>query len=164
MAYPTVSKPYGLQPVNLIGGQVFAGATRYRRIASAYATAIFYGDLVKLTTDGTIVLANETTTGPSTGFRWRFSRLHIHRLTQVIKFVSNSTIVAARRLLPVRSLMLIIADDPDTLFKMAVVSGTTVVTGIQYTGIGQNSTLVQNTGSTVTGNSQVALLDATGYG
>jgi hypothetical protein len=47
MAYPTVSKPYGLQPVNLIGGQVFAGATRYRRIASAYATAIFYGDLVK---------------------------------------------------------------------------------------------------------------------
>jgi hypothetical protein len=28
MAYPTVSKPYGLQPVNLIGGQVFAGATR----------------------------------------------------------------------------------------------------------------------------------------
>jgi hypothetical protein len=99
MAYPTVSKPYGLQPVNLIGGQVFAGATRYRRIASAYATAIFYGDLVKLTT---------------------------------------------------------------ALFKMAVVSGTTVVTGIQYTGIGQNSTLVQNTGSTVTGNSAVALLDATG--
>ena len=59
MAYPTVSKPYGLQPINLIGGQVFAGATRYRRIASAYATAIFYGDLVKLTTDGTVVLANE---------------------------------------------------------------------------------------------------------
>jgi hypothetical protein len=45
---------------------------------------------------------------------------------------------------------------------MAVVSGTTVVTGIQYTGIGQNSTLVQNTGSTITGNSAVALLDATG--
>jgi hypothetical protein len=25
MAYPTVSGPYGLKPVNLIGGQVFAG-------------------------------------------------------------------------------------------------------------------------------------------
>jgi hypothetical protein len=60
MAYPTVSKPYGLQPVNLIGGQVFAGATRYRRIASAYATAIFYGDLVKLTTDGTVARSAAT--------------------------------------------------------------------------------------------------------
>ena len=34
MAYPTVSAPYGLKPINLIGGQVFAGATRQRRIAS----------------------------------------------------------------------------------------------------------------------------------
>ena len=24
MAYPTVDKPYGLKPINLIGGQVFA--------------------------------------------------------------------------------------------------------------------------------------------
>ena len=35
MAYPTVDKPYGLKPINLIGGQVFAGATRQRRIASS---------------------------------------------------------------------------------------------------------------------------------
>ena len=68
MAYPSVSAPYGLIPINLIGGQVFAGATRQRRIASAYNTAIFYGDAVKLTTTGTIVLANETTTAPATGF------------------------------------------------------------------------------------------------
>jgi hypothetical protein len=34
MAYPTVDKPYGLKPINLIGGQVFAGATRQMEIAS----------------------------------------------------------------------------------------------------------------------------------
>jgi hypothetical protein len=38
MAYPTVDKPYGLKPINLIGGQVFAGATRQRRIASSAAS------------------------------------------------------------------------------------------------------------------------------
>jgi hypothetical protein len=48
MAYPTVSAPYGLKPVNLIGGQVFAGATRLMQIASGYATNIFYGDLVNV--------------------------------------------------------------------------------------------------------------------
>ena len=31
MAYPTVSAPYGLKPINLIGGQVFAGTTRQIR-------------------------------------------------------------------------------------------------------------------------------------
>jgi len=50
MAYPTVSAPYGLKPVNLIGGQVFAGSTRMMQIASGYATDIFYGDLVKRVT------------------------------------------------------------------------------------------------------------------
>jgi hypothetical protein len=30
MAYPTVDKPYGLKPVNLIGGQVFAGVNSLR--------------------------------------------------------------------------------------------------------------------------------------
>jgi hypothetical protein len=34
MAYPTVDKPYGLKPINLIGGQVFAGATRQMEIAT----------------------------------------------------------------------------------------------------------------------------------
>jgi hypothetical protein len=56
----------------------------------------------------------------------------------------------------------IIADDPDTLFKAVIVSGTTVVTGIQYSAIGENADLVQNTGSTVTGNSAVAINATTG--
>jgi hypothetical protein len=161
MAYPTVSKPYGLQPVNLIGGQVFAGATRYRRIASGYNTAIFYGDLVKLTTDGTIVLANETSTGPSTGFAGvflgctytdptskqpRFQQYYPGSVT-----VPTGTFINA-----------IIADDPDTLFKAVVVSSGTTVTGIQYSAIGENADLVQTAGSTTTGNSLVAINATTG--
>ena len=32
MAYPVVDAPYGLKPVNLIGGQVYAGSTRLMAI------------------------------------------------------------------------------------------------------------------------------------
>jgi hypothetical protein len=46
MAYPTVSAPYGFKPVNLMGGRVYSGSTRMVPIKEAYATSIFYGDLV----------------------------------------------------------------------------------------------------------------------
>ena len=36
-----------------------------------------------------------------------------------------------------------------------------VVTGVQYTAVGENATLVNNTGITTAGNSQVAILDST---
>ena len=34
MAYPTVDAPYGLVPINLIGGTPYAGSTRQMTIAS----------------------------------------------------------------------------------------------------------------------------------
>jgi hypothetical protein len=161
MAYPTVSKPYGLQPINLIGGQVFAGATRYRRIASAYATAIFYGDLVKLTTDGTVVLADETATGPSTGFAGVF--LGCTYTDPTSKQVRFQQFYPGAITAPAGTFInAIIADDPDTLFKAVVVSSGTTVTGIQYNKIGENADLVQQAGSTVTGNSLVAINATTG--
>ena len=46
MAYPTVSAPYGLIPVQLLGGRVYAGSTRMIPIASGYATDLLFGDVV----------------------------------------------------------------------------------------------------------------------
>ena len=54
MAYPTVDAPYGLKPVNLIGGLPFAGATRQIPIANNYGTSIFNGDVVQLNSSGKI--------------------------------------------------------------------------------------------------------------
>jgi hypothetical protein len=69
MAYPTVDKPYGLKPINLIGGQVFAGSTRLLPITTSgvnYNVALFYGDVVKIGSGGTIVISNlDTETSPS---------------------------------------------------------------------------------------------------
>ena len=46
MPYPVVDAPYGFKPINLIGGQVFAGSTRNIPIQYNFGTNIFYGDVV----------------------------------------------------------------------------------------------------------------------
>jgi hypothetical protein len=50
----TTAAPNGARPIGLLGGQPYAGAIRHISIASAYSTAIFYGDFVKLVAAGTI--------------------------------------------------------------------------------------------------------------
>ena len=52
-------------------------------------------------------------------------------------------------------------DDPDALFKVAVVSATTTIGYVNRTSVGNNAVLVQNSGSTVTGNSKVAIDNTT---
>ncbi len=65
MAYPTVSAPYGLQPINSVDGKPYAGATRQLPIASTYNTAIYNGDIVAVVDGGTIEksgVTNDSTT------------------------------------------------------------------------------------------------------
>jgi hypothetical protein len=161
MAYPTVDKPYGLKPVNLIGGQVFAGATRQMEIATTanvgYGTGIFYGDLVTRVTGGTIEKDTGTTTATPCGvfLGCTFTNSSTGQV-QFQQFYPASTSVAAGT-----KIFAYVADDPDTLFQVAVVSGTTVISGVGIAAIGSNATLVQNAGSTTTGNSAVAILDTT---
>ena len=153
MAYPTVSAPYGLKPINLIGGQVFSGATRQMEIASGYATNIFYGDLVKRISDGTIQKDTGTTTATPVGvfLGVSFTNASTGQIQQQQFYPASVSIKSGTKIFAV------VADDPDTLFQMVIVSGTTVVTGVGITAIGENSTLVQNAGSTASGNSAVAL-------
>jgi hypothetical protein len=151
MAYPTVSGPYGLKPVNLIGGQVFAGATRQIPIASAYDTNLLNGDLVKIVSSGTLEKDAGTTTatpvGVFLGCRYTDPNLGYELYSQY--FPANT--VAS-------DIVAYVADDPDQLYKVAVVSGTTVIAGVGRTVVGNNVSLVQNAGSTQSGNSKVAVL------
>jgi hypothetical protein len=159
MAYPTISKPYGFKPINLIGGQVFAGSTRKMRIASAYATSIGFGDLLIRVGDGTVERSAATTAKPTGGFAGvflgcEFINPSTGQLQFQQNFVGGTTVTSG-------FITAYVCDDPDTLFQVAVVSGTTVVTGVQYTSVGNNATIVDNTAITNAGNSQVALLDST---
>ena len=153
MAYPTVSGPYGLKPVNLIGGQVFAGATRQIPIASAYGTNLLNGDLVKIVASGTLEKDAGTTTatpvGVFLGCRYTDPNLGYELYSQY--FPANT--VAS-------DIVAYVADDPDQLYKVAVVSGTVVIAGVGRTVVGNNMSLVQNAGSTQSGNSKVAVLSS----
>jgi len=54
MAYPLIPAPYGLKPVNLIGGRVYSGSTRMFPIVTGYSTSIFNGDVVDIGTGNNI--------------------------------------------------------------------------------------------------------------
>lgn len=152
MAYPTVSGPYGLVPVKLLSGVPFVGVTRHYKIASGYATSIFAGDAVKLVTGGTVerdafdaamtpigVFMGCTYTDPSLGYK-------VFR-----QYYPASTVAS--------DIEAYVIDATDVLFKVAVVSGTTVIGDLAQTDIGANVAGVDNTGDSVSGNSRCAISD-----
>ena len=157
MAYPTVDAPYGLKPVNLIGGQVFAGATRLMEIASGYATSIFYGDLVKRISDGTIEKDTGTATATPVGvfLGVSFTNQSTGQVQQQQYYPASQAIASGSKIFAV------VADDPDTLFQVVSCSATTTVAGMGISAIGNNIALIQTAGSTVTGNSKVAIDEGT---
>lgn len=163
MAYPTISGPYGLRPVNLIGGQVFAGATRLLNIASGYASSIFYGDVVTLVSTGTIEKDTGTTTATPVGVFLGCSYVNSQGQTIFAQYFPANTTAPTGT-----TITAYVADDPDQLYKVALVSGTTAdgngltVAFLGRTIIGGNVQIVQNTGSTVTGDSKIGVYSAAG--
>jgi hypothetical protein len=127
------------------------------QIASGYATNIFYGDLVQRVAGGTIEKDVGTTTATPCGIFLgvSFTNSSTGQVQQQQFYPASQAIKSGTQIFAV------VADDPDTLFQVAVVSGTTVISGVGISAIGNNATLVQNAGSTITGNSAVAILDST---
>lgn len=150
MAYPTVSAPYGLKPVNLIGGQVYAGSTRLLKIASGYAANLFYGDVVKLVSSGTVEKDTGTTTGTPVGvFMGCTYTDPSSKQPRWSQYWPSGTVASDAQAY--------VVDDPDVLFKIAAVSSGTTIAFYGQTVIGNNVALVQNSGSTTTGDSAVAI-------
>ena len=152
MAYPVVNAPYGLKPINLIGGQVFAGSTREYPIPYGYSTSIFYGDIVGLSRGNVQRLSVSTgTLGTVTGVFLGCSYTNpTTKQKQFAQYWPASTAAG--------DAVAIVTDDPDTVFKAVVCSATTVVAGGARAMIGQNLAMINNTGNVNTGDSANALL------
>jgi hypothetical protein len=163
MAYPTVDAPYGLRPVNLIGGLPFAGATRALPIASNYGTAIFYGDVVQYKNDGTIIITTlQNQTSPVAGVVGVF--LGCSFTNPVTKQKTFSQFYPASTVAD--DIEAYVCDDPNALFKVVNVTGATAdgaSSGLlpayisRGNAIACNAELVLNTGLTTTGNSRMGV-------
>ncbi len=167
MAFPTVDRPYGLKPLNLYGGTPFAGATRQYRIASAYDTSIFYGDPVEMINSGTIIKSAITTaratvtTSQIIGVFLGCSYVNAQGQTIFAQYFPANTAAPTGTYITAY-----VCNDPDTLFKAVIATGATpndTTSGLlpssttEFTVIGTNVALVQNSGLTSTGNSRVAV-------
>jgi hypothetical protein len=162
MAYPTVSAPYGALPQNLIGGQLYAGATRYYPISYNYGTAIYYGDLVTLGTTGStagyIVPSATSTSLTSKGTVGVFLGCTYTNPTTKQKLFSQYYPASTAA----GDIQAIVAEDPDSLFKMAAVASASsnVISSFPTAMIGLNAVVNTPVGSAVTGNSGLGLVAA----
>lgn len=155
MAYPAIEAPSGLVPVNRLDGMPYAGATRQMKVASGYNTSIFNGDAVKIDgSTGTVVReaadAQMDVIGIFVGCSYT---------DPVLKYTIHSQYLPANTV--ASDIVAYVVDDPNVVFKVAVVSGGTTIGSMAQTDLGGNAQLVDNSGDTATGKSSVAVLDAT---
>lgn len=156
MAYPTVSKPYGLQAVNRVDGLPYAGATRQIPIASDYNTAIFFGDIVRVAAGGNIqkstVTVDSTTAAANNTSGVFVGVQYVNTQGQTVQAQYYPGNAAAS------SAVAYVVDDQNALFKVAVTgSGSNAVTSVNRSIVGTNMAVRQGTGSTITGDSEVSV-------
>lgn len=138
--------PYGLRPVNLIGGQPYAGSTRLIKIASGYAANLFFGQPVSISADGVIVAAAVTTTAPATGVTGVF--------VGCTYTDPNLNIPVYKQYWPTGTVAsdayAYVVDDPDIVMQVQADEA------VPQTALGANIALVAASGNTSTGNSTTA--------
>jgi len=163
MAYPAISAPYGFKPVNLIGGQLFAGSTRMLPIQYGYASNLYNGDLVELVqgfvNQSTITSSNGQTTPGTTAPTNNIVGVFLgcnytnpsNKQKQYAQYWAASTLAGDG--------VAVVADDPDQVFKMVALTSGGALASAAVPMIGQNIAINRSwaagTGNINTGDSYV---------
>ena len=151
MAYPTVSAPYGFQPVNRQDGMPYAGATTQYGIKSV-TTSIFNGDLV-LIADGVVKSTVTTTSALSVANQANLTAgvfvgcQYVNTLGQTVQSQYYPGNAAAS------SAIAYVVVDENAAYKVAVTNGSGVMSSTTDNAIGVNLAVDQEAGSATTGNS-----------
>ena len=157
MAYPTVSAPYGLDPVNRIDFMPYAGATRQLPIASTYNTAIFNGDIVMIK-GGSIIKSNVTVDSTTDN-----TANLTYGVFMGVQYINGQSQTVQAQYYPgnaaASSAIAYVVDDASAAFKVAITySGNATITTANAAVVGTNLQLRQGTGSTTTGDSAVSVI------
>ena len=141
----TTAAPYGARPVNTTSASgSYSGKVMHIKIASAYGTAIFYGDFVKLVTAGTVEKDTGTTActpiGIFMGCKYTDPTTNQMTFSQYWPASTAASDAAAY-----------VVFDPDVLFELQADDT------IPQAGLGANYAMVQTAGSTAIGNSKNAM-------
>jgi hypothetical protein len=151
MAFPTVSAPYGLEPVNSLDGKPYAGAIRQIPVAAGFGTAIFNGDTVQINSDGYLIKSTSTNAGTIVGVCMGGQYVNSSGQTVQAQYIPASISTTTNYAYAY------VVDDQQALFKVAVVTSGTTMGTASRADVGSNVALVLNAGSTTTGNSAFAV-------
>jgi len=143
----TSATPNGAEPVNTLSASgSYSGKVRHIKIASGYATAIFYGDFVKLVAAGTLEKAAVTTSVVAGTVGIFVGCSYTDPSTSQLTFNQQFPASTAAS-----DIMAYVVDDPKLVFKMQGDEA------IAQTGLGNNISAVSTAGSTSIGRSKNAL-------
>lgn len=142
----STASPYGLRPVNLIGGQPYAGSTRLIKINNAYGSNIFYGQPVSINSSGVLIADTGTSNVAATGVVGVFVGCTYtdpnlkYKLFQ--QYWPSGTVAT--------DAYAYVVDDPDVVMQVQADEA------VAQTALGANIALVTSAGDTATGNSTTA--------
>ena len=140
----TTAAPYGARPINTTSASgSYTGKVQHIKIASAYDTAIFYGDFVKLVTAGTV--EKDTGTAALTPIGIFMGCKYTDSTSKQMTFNQQWPADMAAS-----DAVAYVVTDPEVLFRMQ--SDQTVA----QAALGANASVVQTAGSTSIGNSKCA--------
>jgi len=143
----TTATPMGAEPVNTLSASgSYTGKVRHIKIASAYGTAIFYGDFVKVVAAGTIEKAAVTTSVVAGTIGIFVGCSYTDPSTSQLTFNQQFPASTAAS-----DIMAYVVDDPKLVFQMQGDEA------IAQTGLGNNISAVSTAGSTSIGRSKNAL-------
>jgi hypothetical protein len=168
----SVASPYGLRPINLIGGQAFnGGVIREYSVASNNSAAIFNGDLVVLSSAGLPSAVGSSPVAIKIPATSADATAGIVGVCVGCRYTDSTGIIQYRQYLPANlitggatNVFVRVMDDPDALFQIqgtaALGTFNSGTNGSGWPGaIGKNAALGFGTaGSTATGNSGMNLV------